>query len=395
VSDTHERRGRIVKTLSYYVSYIALGFAVGVIGPTLPGLAENTGTRLSEISFLFTAHSLGYLFGSLMSGFMFDRVRGHPVIAAGLFIMSGMLFLVPFIPWLLILAAVLFILGIGEGWLDVGGNTLLVWVHGERVGPFMNGLHFFFGFGALLSPLIVAQTVKLSGDINWAYWTLALAIFPLAVLFAAVPSPEIRKSTDHGSMRRSNALLVALIAVFFFLHVGAEISYGGWIYSYAVTMGIAGEIEAAYLTSAFWGSLTLGRLLGIPVSTRLKPYAMILIDLAGTVLAGVIVLLWGRSLAAVWIGTVLMGLAMASLFPASINFAERNMDITGQITSWFLVGSSVGGMFFPWLIGQFFESTGPSIMIIVILAAFGASLILMGGTMLYLPRHEQLRSQAE
>jgi hypothetical protein len=52
-------------------------------------------------------------------------------------------------------------------------------------------------------------------------------------------------------------------------------------------------------------------------------------------------------------------------------------------------------MFFPWLIGQFFESTGPSIMIIVILAAFGASLILMGGTMLYLPRHEQLRSQAE
>ena len=49
-------------------------------------------------------------------------------------------------------------MGVAEGALDVGGNTLLIWVHRHKVGPFMNGLHFFFGAGAFLSPIIIAQT---------------------------------------------------------------------------------------------------------------------------------------------------------------------------------------------------------------------------------------------
>ena len=45
-------------------------------------------------------------------------------------------------------------------WVSVRGadkrNPLLVWVHGDEVGPAMNGLHFFFGVGAFLSPIIIA-----------------------------------------------------------------------------------------------------------------------------------------------------------------------------------------------------------------------------------------------
>jgi len=390
-----EKRGRSVKTLAYYISYIALGFVIGVIGPTLPGLAAHTGTRLSEISFLFTAHSLGYLFGSLMSGYLYDRTKGHPIIAVSLFIMSLVMFLVPFMSWLWLLLVILFILGIAEGWLDVGGNTLLVWVHGNKVGPFMNGLHFFFGLGAFLTPLIVAKTTTASGDINWAYWTLAISVFPISVLFAALPSPEIKKPVRANESRFSNTVLVVLISLFFFLHVGSELSYGGWIYSYALHMGIAGQAGAAYLTSGFWGSLTLGRLLGIPVSTKLRPGTMIIIDLIGTLLACAIILLWKTSMTAVWVGTVIMGLSMASLFPTSINFAERNMGITGKITSCFFVGSSVGSMFFPWLIGQFFETLGPVVMVIIILAAFLAAFLVVGAALLYLVRRDKFRKKEE
>lgn len=372
-----DARSRLTKTLSYYVSYIALGFVMGVIGPTLPGLAEKTATKLSEISFLFTAHSLGYLFGSLMRGYLYDRTKGHPIIAASLFIMSAVLFLLPFISWLWVLLCLLFFLGIAEGWLDVGGNTLLVWVHGEKVGPFMNGLHFFFGLGAFLAPIIIARTVMLSDDINWAYWTLAIVIFPISLVFTALKSPQIRKPHHTNESRGSNAVLVALISFFFFLHVGSELSFGGWIYSYALHMGIAREAGAAYLTSAFWGSLTLGRLLGIPVSMKLKPRAMLIIDIVGGLIASVIILVGSRLMFAVWAGTILMGFSIASLFPTSINFAERNMHITGKITSCFLVGFSVGSMFFPWFIGQFFESFGPLVLPIVILSAFAAALLLL------------------
>ncbi len=60
----------------------------------------------------------------------------------------------------------------------MGGNTLLVWVHREKVGPFMNALHFFLGVGAFLSPIMIAQVVLLSGGIRGAYWALALLMLP-------------------------------------------------------------------------------------------------------------------------------------------------------------------------------------------------------------------------
>ncbi len=75
-----------------------------------------------------------------------------------------------------------------------------------------------------------------------------------------------------------------------------------------------------------------------------------------------------------------MGMSMASIFPTSINFAERNMDITGRITSWFFIGGSIGSMFFPWLIGQFFEKTGPQIMIIILLFIFLAAICTLSVT---------------
>jgi len=61
------------------------------------------------------------------------------------YVMATMMILVPLIPRLPLLAVVWLILGVGSGALDVGGNTLLIWVHGRQVGPYMNGLHFFFG----------------------------------------------------------------------------------------------------------------------------------------------------------------------------------------------------------------------------------------------------------
>lgn len=46
------------------------------------------------------------------------------------------------------------------------------------------------------------------------------------------------------------------------------------------------------------------------------------------------------------------------------------MDITGHVMRWFITGIGVGNMFFPWLIGQFFETTGPSVMPLINLIAF-------------------------
>jgi len=377
---------KIPTTIGYYVAFVALGMTSASLGPTLPGLAEHTQTHLSEISYLFTARSLGYLLGSFQGGRLYDRVAGHPVMAALLLIMAVMMALVPSTSLLWLLAAVLLILGMAEGAVDVGGNTLLVWVHRHKVGPFMNGLHFFFGAGAFLSPIIIAQVVLLSGDITWAYRVLAVLILPVVVWLLRLPSPKAQVVSKDDPAGQVNRLLVVLIALFFFLYVGAEIGFGGWIFTYAVALDLGGEATAAYLNSAFWGALTLGRLLGIPISARFRPRSILLGDLVGCLASMGVILLWPNSLTAIWMGALGVGLSMASLFPTTLSLAERRMTITGQVTGWFLVGASAGGMFLPWLIGQLFESIGPRVTMSAIIVDLVVAVAVFAALILYSPR---------
>ena len=377
---TQPDKSALTKTISYYVAFVGLGLVAASLGPTLPGLAENTGTQLSQISFLFTARSLGYLLGAQI-GRVYDHVSGHRVMGSALLVMALMVFLTPLMPMLWLLLLVLLTLGMAEGTLDVGGNTLLVWVHGRKVGPYMNALHFFFGIGAFISPIIIAQAVLISGNITLAYWILALLILPVGLWLLKLSSPAIEHASSHELGARINNVLVALLALFFFLFVGAEVSFGGWIFTYAITLGLTGATAAAYLTSVFWGALTLGRLLAIPISARIRPRTILLGDLLGCLFSLAIILLWQESSTAVWVGTFGMGLSMASLFPVTISFAENRMAITGKITAWFLFGASIGGMLVPWIIGQFFDSVGAQVTMPIIffdlLLAVGVFAILM------------------
>jgi FHS family Na+ dependent glucose MFS transporter 1 len=362
------RTGKISKTSAYYAAFIALGLMTAVLGPTLPDLAENTGSLLSEISFLFVARSLGYLMGSLFLGRLYDHIPGHRVGVSVLLVVAAMLFVVPLISLLWVLTAILFVLGLAEGTLDLGGNVMLVWVHGKKVGPYMNGLHFFFGVGAFLAPIIVAQAILLTGSITWAYWFLALLALPVAIWFWRLPSPLRDENADGGYAGPMNALMVALIAFFFFLYVGAEASFGGWIFTYTLETGLSEAQVAALLTSAFWGSLTVGRLLTVPLAARIRPRWLIFGDLFGCVLSLIVILLFPGQLLAIWIGTMGTGLAMASIFPTTLTLAERHMTVTGKVTGWFFVGAGAGGMSLPWVIGQLFERVGPTVMMIAILS---------------------------
>lgn len=356
-------------TFGYYLALMALGLTTASMGPTLPGLAAQTGTRLAEIGFLFTARSLGYMLGSLAGGRLYDRVRGHSLLAAALVAVAAAMAAVPLMPRLWLLTAVLAALGLAEALVDVGANTLLVWVHRDRVGPFMNGLHFFFGIGAFLSPILVAQAALRSEGIAWAYWLLALAVLPGAAWLARLPSPSNGVVAERGTAVRPNAALVALMAAFLCLYVGAEMGFGGWVYTYALAMGLSGPATAAYLTSAFWGSFTVGRLLGIPLAARFSPQAILAGDLLGCVASMAVLLAWPHSVVALWLGSLGVGLAMASIFPTTISLAERRMAITGRAAGWLFAGGSAGSMLLPWLMGRVFEPLGPRAAMFAILAA--------------------------
>jgi len=353
------------QTAGYYAAFTILGLYLAALGPTLPALAQQTGSDIEHISWLFIARSFGYLLGSLSGGKAYDHFKGHVIMTLALLTMGTMMALVPVMPILLMMLIVMLLLGVAEGGLDVGGNTLLVWVHGNKVGPYMNGLHYFFGMGAFISPIILAHTTLMSGNYHLGYWILALLALPVAVWLIKTRSPfspENPKNDEHVSV---NILLVSIITLFFFLYVSAEASYGGWIYTYSVEMGVSAS-ASAYLTSAFWGALTLGRLISIPIATRLRPRTILVAGIIGCLLSIVLVIIFPKSVLFIWIGTIGMGLSMASLFPTMLVLAERRMTLVGNVTRWFFVGAGFGGMLLPFVIGQYFNEIGPQITMLLI-----------------------------
>ncbi len=358
-----------VVTAAYYAAFITLGMTVGLTGPVLPVLARHTGTALGGISVIFVTNSLGYMAGTFLSGRGYDRFRGHRLLAAAVALAGVALFFTPLLTSLWLLAFVMALLGFFQGVVDVGGNALLIWLHGPKVGPFMNGLHGFFGVGAFLAPIVVAQITGLTGDIHWVYWLFAIIDLPIALWILALPSPGARPPAPAAgeSKVRASPVILALLVAFFFLYVGQEAGYGNWIYSYALALKLADATRAAYLTSTFWGAFALFRLIGVWISTKTSPRNMLIGDYAGTAVGLSLVLLMPGAQWALWAGTVVVGASLASAFATMMTLAEQRLHLTGAVTSWCFVGSGVGFMILPWFIGQIFEPLGATSMMVFIM----------------------------
>ncbi len=368
---------KITLTTAYYLSFIMLGLLTAAEGPALPGLAQNTSSTLDQISLIFVFGSLGYLLGSLFGGQAFDRLPGHRLIALTLLVIAICMGLVPLLRSLGLLLLVLFTLGMAKGALDAGCNTLLSWVHGKKAGPFMNGLHFFFGLGASGAPLILARVFSATGGIQWVFWIFALASLPLAIWMWVLPEPPAGEAPRESGKTPFPVLPVALLALALLLYVGSEVGYGNWIYTYALTLGLGTTITSAYLTSAFWGTFTLGRLLGIWVSARARAATILFVDLLGCIASLGLILLWQDSSAALWAGTIGLGLFMASIFPTILMLAGERMRVSGAMTGWFLAGAGIGGMLLPWGIGQAFVRVAAGAMPFLVLATVIANLLVI------------------
>jgi FHS family Na+ dependent glucose MFS transporter 1 len=368
---------KYITTAAYYLAFILLGLTIAAEGPTLLKLAEHTSSALDQISLIFIFGSLGYLLGSYIGGRIYDRVPGHRFMSGILMFLGIVIAIVPVITSLWALLLVILILGLAKGALDVGCNTLLLWVHNETVGPFMNGLHACFGLGATLAPIVFKQVIIVTGDIHWVYWSFAIFAFPIALFIWNLPSPQARVVPGKHKDLPLPILPVGLMVLCFALYVGAEVGYGNWIYTYTFKLGLGTETGSADLTSAFWGFFTLGRLFAVWMSTRATSKTILFVDFAGGLVSLGLILLFRESSTILWIGTVLLGISLASIFPTFLSLSEERMHVTGTITGWFLVGGGIGGMILPWLIGQAFVQIGPGAMMTMILTCVILNLLML------------------
>jgi FHS family Na+ dependent glucose MFS transporter 1 len=373
------RRQERLKFGTYGASFIALGLALSAIGPMLPFMADHLGVTIGKISFVLTVGNLGYLIGSAGGGRLYDRFKGHHLMALALILMVASAVIAPLINNFYLLLVVFLFFGFGNGLVDIGGNINLLWVFQSRVGPYMNALHFFFGVGAFLAPIILTNVMRLSGGaITWPFWILAILFLPGLLGLSVLPSPENpEKDEDEATAQKPDAKLIVLIMLLFFLYVGVEAGFGNWIFTYATRLDIASDTVASFMNSAFWGALTLGRLLAVPLSRKIKPGTMLIGNYALMIIFLAIMMIWPTSPAIIWIVSAGLGLSLASVFPTLLALAETRMKVTGAVTGLFFLGSSLGGTVFPTVLGQIFEYLGGHPLVLTLLGLACAGLLVL------------------
>ncbi|MCU1396724.1 MAG: rane protein of unknown function [Ilumatobacteraceae bacterium] len=358
----------------YLAAFIALGMSLSLLGPSLTFLRGRAHVSTGEIGVLFVAQSLGYLVGALSCGRLYDRGAGHRGIAAGLVGIAAASLVIPHVTSVALLTIPVAFVGVFCACVDVGGNTLVVW-HSRRTGSIrlLNGLHLFFGIGALLVPGLVNRSLAWSHGLLVVTTVIAIYAVVVAIVMLVHQAP-VHTTPDGGDPHapQTPTRILAVIGIFFFLYVGVEIGFSGWITTYAQGIHLPGRNAATWLNTVFWLSFTLGRLLAVVLAKHVRTGAMLAASCLLTVGLLLVMAIANGSPALVWVTTPLIGIAVAPQFATMIAYAEERITLSGRATSWFVSSSGIGGLALPFLIGQLLDGSS-SAMPLAVLVASGAA----------------------
>lgn len=267
----------------------------------------------------------------------------------------------------------------------------------------MQALHFSFALGAFLAPLLaklalgttVSAENHTEADVNhsalnlsseadseplfgvpdnmnllWAYaviatYILVMSIFLFALFFKKSSQQEKAKASAQRSRRaKYHKALLCLLFLFFFFYVGAEVTYGSYIFSFATTHAGMTEGEAAGLNSIFWGTFAACRGLAIFFATCLQPGTMIVLSNIGSLLSSLFLVLFNKSPTCLWIATSVYGASMATTFPSGISWVEQYTTIRGKEAAFFVIGAALGEMAIPAVIG-ILQGTYPELPVVL------------------------------
>ncbi|KAJ8314131.1 hypothetical protein KUTeg_008692 [Tegillarca granosa] len=157
-------RQKFLQTVWLAWSFTFLGWVFGQSGPSFLDIVYLTNTDIEKGSAYNTAGFVGFLIGALLSGFLFDRFNRHFLLFTVIFLCAVV---VAIIPWCFLYEAMIAaqtLVGLFRGALDAMGNAQLLVVWGSENGPYMQAIHFTFGIGGIMSPLITAPFLMPRSD---------------------------------------------------------------------------------------------------------------------------------------------------------------------------------------------------------------------------------------
>jgi fucose permease len=345
-----------------YLAFISLGLPDSLLGVSWPLIQSELGAPLETAGWLFMTIAAGTIISSLATGAVLKRFGTGMVTFVSVFMTAGALLGFHFAPsifWLFICAIPL---GLGAGAVDAGINN---YVATHYQAHHMSWLHCFWGVGATMGPVIMAQFI--TGQQSWRSGYLAIAGLQFAlvvILFFSLPlwnkiagdAPKEPETTrpEHDTQKPLQISGVKLTLVAFLFYCGAEAAVGLWGSSFLIKMKDLSVDTAAKYVSFYYAGITIGRFITGFITLKINSTTLIrggqIIALAGAVL--LFLPLPSTFLLA---GFILVGLGLAPIFPCMLQetptrFGEKHSQ---TIMGYQMAVAYTGSTFLPPLLGFF------------------------------------------
>jgi fucose permease len=312
------RRNYIYLTLAVFVGFLFFGFADSARGPAVPRIQAEFQITELQVGLLLAVNSIGYLIGCSYTAALAKKIgiKSCLIIALAMMPVSGVL--ISIAPSFAMLVPAFFVLNLGFGMVEIAQGVIAATTFTKRTGTMMNLAHFFYGVGAVFSPVISTglMAARFGGQLlGWRYMYLIIlscAIVPaIPALIGRLKKQDYnKKKTGYAVILRKPTLWLTILILS--LGVTAEMGAVAWLVNFLEKAYSYSSEQAALHLTLFFVCFTLARLVVGPLIDKIGFINSLVFFTALTGVLIVIGVLTGRAGAPL---LVIAGAGVAPIFP--------------------------------------------------------------------------------
>ncbi len=338
----------------HYFSLFLYGLTITTIGPMLPVIAEKFQIAQKTASLVNTFLSAGFLAGVASASYLMKKPKRSSLLSMVVMAVAG---IIAFFSGNFTMMALAFAgIGASGGLIEMNSNTSMVKYGVEKTALYLNILHFYFGVGALLGPVLASWFI-----LHGLWKSLYLVLASLAVVVGMTMTRIVCEDEDThdvwsflGLFKNPFYVAGGMIAL---LYVGFEMSYNSWLVTYLNQTGRYDIQTASMALSIFWITMTFGRIffgyLALKASRRVILSSIILVASLAYLF-----FLYGSSSRAGEIPSIAVtGFFLSSIFPMLVAVMNIIGNAKGKdINTFAMIFMGMGIMIFPYLAGMAAET---------------------------------------
>ncbi|WVQ97850.1 hypothetical protein IAU59_004965 [Kwoniella sp. CBS 9459] len=382
---------RIMLAVLFLVMFLA-GWNDASQGPLLPSLQSYYDVNYLVISTIWLANFAGFMTSGVANVFISDAFGFGIAAPFGAAMQALAYCLICWgAPYPLFVIAYVFN-GFGLGLQDAQVNSLVTRLENNTTKMFL--MHAMYGFGATISPFVSTAFVQHEPRRVYLYFaaSLGLALLTVAslvIVFRGRTEDQVvgRRAPDKGgdaaaggSAGKLSRILkmpvVHAMAMYMVIYVGTEVMIGGWATSYLIDER-GGNDDSGYVSSGYFGGLTIGRIVLIPVTKKLGNHTSIYVYSVLTIVLSLII--WfTKTIVGNAVCFSLIGVLLGPMYPIVMNVIVDMIppEIQGGTIGWCASLGQAGSAILPFVTGAISEKYGVWVLQPLTVALMGASIII-------------------